>query len=150
MRLLLLLCGALVLVSLPVIPFNSLGIKCPPMPNMSQIAEDGNRMLNNLVPVVMGTISGSAPRQTATPNQDLKSLDQASDQLLDQINKTPSDPSLHNRVALIYAGMGDFTSAVNHFEKAVQASRSQILLLSAEEKDLRAKGDKASAAKNSA
>ena len=89
MRLLLLLCGALVLVSLPVIPFNSLGIKCPPMPNMSQIAEDGNRMLNNLVPVVMGTISGSAPRQTATPNQDLKSLDQASDQLLDQINAFP-------------------------------------------------------------
>ncbi|HEY9733929.1 MAG TPA: tetratricopeptide repeat protein [Drouetiella sp.] len=145
MRLLMLLCGALLLVSLPVIPFASLGDKLPPLPTMSQLAEDGNRMLNNLVPMVMGTIAPQTPRQSAS--QELKSLDQASDQLLDQINKTPSDPSLHNRVAMIYAGMGDFTSAVSHFEKAVEASRSQILLLTAQEKDLRAKGNKAAAAK---
>lgn len=143
-RLLLLFCAALLLVSLPVIPFNSLGLKCPSMPSMNQIAEDGNRMLNNFVPVIMGSISSSTARPSA--GQDLKSLDQASDQLMDQINKTPSDPSLHNRVAMIYAGMGDFTAAVGHFERAVEASRSQILLLSAQEKELRAKGDKAATA----
>lgn len=145
MRLLMLLCGALLLVSLPVIPFASMGAKLPPLPTMSQLAEDGNRMVNNLVPMIMGTIAPSTPRPSA--GQELKSLDQASDQLLDQINKNPSDPSLHNRVAMIYAGMGDFTSAVSHFEKAVEASRSQILLLTAQERDLRAKGDKAAAAK---
>jgi tetratricopeptide (TPR) repeat protein len=144
-RLLLLLGAAVVLVSLPVIPFSSMGVKCPPLPSLNQIVEDTNRTLNNLVPVIMGSIKPIPAQPTA--GQDLKSLDQASDQLLDQINKNPSDPSLHNRVAMIYAGMGDFTSAVNHFEKAVQASRSQILLLTAQEKDLRAKGDKAAAAK---
>lgn len=144
MRLLMLLCGALVLVSLPVIPFATLGVHCPPLPSLTQLAEDANRAVNNLVPVVMGTLA--PPSSHSSAGQDLKSLDQASDQLLDQINKTPSDPSLHNRVALIYAGMGDFTSAVNHFEKAVESSRSQILLLNAQEKELRAKGDRAAAA----
>lgn len=145
MRLLLLLSACLVIISLPVIPYRSLGIKTPSLPSMNQIAEDGNRLLNNVVPVILGSISGSAPRQSA--RQDLKSLDQASDQLLDEINKNPSDPSLHNRVAIIYAGMGDYTAAVSHFEKAVESSRSQILLLSAQEKELRAKGEKAAAAK---
>ncbi|MFN8550804.1 MAG: tetratricopeptide repeat protein [Candidatus Obscuribacterales bacterium] len=144
MRLLMLLCGALVLVSLPVIPFATMGVHCPPLPSLTQLAEDANRAVNNLVPVVMGTLA--PPSSHSSAGQDLKSLDQASDQLLDQINKTPSDPSLHNRVALIYAGMGDFTSAVNHFEKAVESSRSQILLLNAQEKELRAKGDRAAAA----
>ncbi|MBI2810486.1 MAG: tetratricopeptide repeat protein, partial [Candidatus Melainabacteria bacterium] len=116
------------------------------MPSMNQIAEDGNRMLNNFVPLIMGSIAPPSSRPSA--GQDLKSLDQASDQLLEQINKTPSDPSLHNRVALIYAGMGDFTSAVSHLERAVEASRSQIIILTAQERDLRAKGDKAGAAKS--
>ncbi len=149
MRLLFLLCAALFLVSLPVIPFNSLGnslgIECPPLPSLSQLVSEGNKLVNQFTPMLLGNSPVSASHQTAS--EDLKSLDQASDQLLDQIAKTPSDPSLHNRVAMIYAGMGDFTSAVSHFEKAVQASRSQILLLTAQEKELRAKGDRAAAAK---
>lgn len=127
----------------------------PVVPGVNQVAEEGNKLLNNLVPVVIGGIAGNngasktPTKQVAseTAGGDLKSLDTASDQLLDQINKNPSDPSLHNQVALIFAGMGDYTSAINHFEKAVQASRSQILLLTAQEESLRANKDNAGAAK---
>lgn len=148
-RLLLVFCAALVLVTLPVLPLQYFGSSFSGLPqSLGQLSQEAQGWL-----VKVTSIGGDFVPQTRTPGDDvksvgdLKSMDQASDQLLDEIAKSPNDPSLHNRVALIYAGLGDFTAAISHFEKAVETSRLQIAALTSAEKDLRAKGDNAAASK---
>jgi len=78
---------------------------------------------------------------------DLKLMDKASSELLDQINKNPLDPAPHNRVALMYASLGDFDAANEHFQRAILLSRAAITKAQEKEKEARSKFDYGQASK---
>ena len=56
----------------------------------------------------------------------VEALDRAASKLLLEINKSPSDPALQNRLGLIYLTLGDSKSAEQCFTNAVSLSRASI------------------------
>jgi tetratricopeptide (TPR) repeat protein len=59
-------------------------------------------------------------------------VDQAVSVLSAQIAKDPNNPSLHNRLGLIYASVGELQRAENQFNQAVDRSREQLGELNAQ------------------
>lgn len=147
-RLLFVLFGAILLVSLPVWPLKFFSDSFKTL-NLKQIASISGELFKSF----SSKESPSRKKEPTRPveieaaqdpkleSEDLKLLDKASGTLLAQISKSPNDPSLHNRLAIIYAGLGDLPSAINHFQIAVDVGRSQITALHAQEEKLRARGD---------
>jgi tetratricopeptide (TPR) repeat protein len=56
----------------------------------------------------------------------VQALDKAAQKISAEINKSPSDPALQNRLGLIYLTLGDSKSAEQCFSNAVSLSRSKI------------------------
>src|SRR6185369_9611678 len=63
----------------------------------------------------------------------VKLLAQAEKDLLADIDKEPLDPSLRNRLGLIYAQLGDADEAMRHFQEAVDLARKAISKLTLEQ-----------------
>lgn len=72
----------------------------------------------------------SAPSSLGANSKDsaayVQALDRAASKLSADINKSPSDPALQNRLGLIYLTLGDFKSAEQCFTNAVSLSRGAI------------------------
>ncbi|MBX9690420.1 MAG: tetratricopeptide repeat protein, partial [Candidatus Obscuribacterales bacterium] len=74
-------------------------------------------------------------------------LDGAARSLSAEINKSPSDPSLQNRLGLIYLTLGDLKSAEQCFMNAVSLSRGSISGYANQVERLRKEGNMAGASK---
>lgn len=70
----------------------------------------------------------------------VEALDRAARKLVVEINKSPSDPALQNRLGLIYLTLGDSKSAEQCFLNAVNLSRSNIDGCAAEVEKLKRAG----------
>ena len=53
----------------------------------------------------------------------VKLVDEAVKLLIGQIEANPKDPSLHNRLGLIYAELGELSQAENQFKQAIEIAR---------------------------
>ncbi|MBP9090440.1 tetratricopeptide repeat protein [bacterium] len=56
----------------------------------------------------------------------VKLVDEAVKLLLGQIEANPKDPSLHNRLGLIYAELGELSQAENQFKQAIAIARAGV------------------------
>lgn len=133
--------GALLLVTLPVLPLRFLGIPGPDLDNLPFQFD-----LSKLTAFVNSFQSKREIAETpAGPPQDareeVKLLDEAARQLELRVARSPTDPSLHNRLGLIYAALGEFSSATNSLEKAVDLARRELAQFAEREKLARQKGD---------
>jgi tetratricopeptide (TPR) repeat protein len=113
--------AAIALVTLPVLPLKFLGIPGPDLDWHS---------IESLFSKMAMPSHTPAPTMTeaASPvlSSDIKLMDVTVRSLLAQVSKNPSDPSLHNRVGLVYAELGEPHSAVTHFEESIKLSRQKI------------------------
>ena len=81
--------------------------------------------------VVTQNISGTTAKTTSVAlvknvgvtASNVKLVDEAVKLLLGQITANPQDPSLHNRLGLIYAELGELSQAENQFKQAIQIAR---------------------------
>lgn len=136
--------AAIVLVTLPVLPLKFLGIPGPDF-DLSDVTDLGKHLVDKVKSGLQGRIdTKQAQAEHATiASSDVRLLDDTASALLAESAKHPNDPSLHNRLGLIYAELGEFDLAVSHFEQAIKSSRSEI-------KALRVKAQSAKSAGNSA
>lgn len=70
----------------------------------------------------------------------VEALDRAASKLLVEINKSPSDPALHNRLGLIYLTLGDSKSAEHCFTNAVSLGRASISAYASNAEKLKGQG----------
>ena len=77
--------------------------------------------------------------------ENIRALSQAVDQLNQQSRRFPDDPSLHNRIGIIYAELGEFASAIEHFNTAVDLCHERLASLASKKETLSKKGDTLSA-----
>lgn len=120
--------GAILLVTLPVLPLSFLGIPGPDLAEFnSNVGDVGKRLLGILSPrkVVKASSDGLNP-SAKTRSDNIRLLDGAARSLLHQIEKDPANPSLSNQVGLIYAELGDYNQAERHFKRAIALCRVKI------------------------
>jgi tetratricopeptide (TPR) repeat protein len=150
-RLVLVLFGAALLVTLPVLPLRFLGIPGPDFsPDLNHVAQLGRDLITKFNP---RTFLAPPPKEASkvTENSssqvddDVSLLDQAEQQLLNHVVHNPEDPSPYNQLGLIYAGSGEYDKAVSYLQKAIEVSRSRVAQLTASEQQLRAQGNTARA-----
>jgi tetratricopeptide (TPR) repeat protein len=72
---------------------------------------------------------------------DVKLLSACADELTKQLQRSPSDPSLQNRLGVVYAQMGEFPLAIEHLNASVQLSRVQVIASMENAKDRQKSGD---------
>ncbi len=76
--------------------------------------------------------AGLTPRMTAAaappanPSCEVKIVDQAVASINQALEKDPANPSLHNRLGIIYAEMGVMPEAEGQFKQAILLSRSKL------------------------
>lgn len=137
--------AAIVLVTLPVLPLKFLGIPGPDL-DWRSLEELSRSVVSRFstIPKTAGKPAAAAP---AVLTSDISLLDATVKSLLNQASKSPGDPSVHNRLGLVYAEVGEPHSAVTHFEEAIKLSRERIKALTLQSNQAKAQGniDKASA-----
>lgn len=69
------------------------------------------------------TSSAALVRNVGVTASNVKLVDEAVKLLLSQIAANPQDPSLHNRLGLIYAELGELSQAENQFKQAIEIAR---------------------------
>jgi len=153
-RLVLVLFGAVLLVTLPVLPLRFLGIPGPDFsPDLNHVAQAGRDLLNRFTPrsALIAPVSSTKTAVATDSAQqqsvdDVSLLDSAEQQLLNSVAQNPDDPCAYNQLGLIYAGSGEFDKAVTYLQKAIEVSRARVAQLTQSEQQLRAQGqsDKAS------
>lgn len=118
--------AAIALVTLPVLPLKFLGI---PGPDLDWHSVE--TLFSKIGVPTTGAQEASEPAEIATPvlSSDIKLMDVTVRSLLAQVSKNPNDPSLHNRVGLVYAELGEPHSAVTHFEESIKLCRQKIKAL---------------------
>jgi tetratricopeptide (TPR) repeat protein len=121
-----------VAVAVPILPLRFLGIPGPDFPDVSQVVTTSRNWLSQ-VTSKMDTPDPREREKTGTllgsPAEQIKMLEHAAEQLKAQIQASPSDPSLQNRLGLIYLSLGDPDQACQYFQKAVSLSRLGITAL---------------------
>ncbi len=137
------------LVTLPVLPLSSkiFGFE---IPEFSQALNQVSQWAQTQLASISSTSSSAVPNQNAPASpvgssEDVKLLDQAAQQLLVEVTKDPNNPSLHNRLGLIYAEIGDMKQAEAYFQEAIALSRKSIAELKQSEAQARAVKDFAKA-----
>lgn len=135
----------LALVALPVLPLQFNGFALPTWTGPSWA--DLCRMY------LPGQNKPARKRQPATtvaaqpsPIGQLQLMEKASRDLNTLIAQNPTDPSLHNRLGIIYLGLGELNEAQEHFQRAVQLARAAIITNSERGKVMQYKGALADAA----
>lgn len=135
--------AAIVLVTLPVLPLKFLGIPGPDF-DFSNVTDLGKHLVDKVKSGLQGrmdTRHAAAEHATVIGSSEVRLLDDTASALLAESAKHPNDPSLHNRLGLIYAELGELDLAVSHFEQAIKSSRAEI-------KALRVKAQSAKSAGN--
>lgn len=133
--------------TLPVLPLSSklFGFELPDLERtVNQVTAWTQTQIARLDPKAASKQEGGAsiaPLASLGTSEDVKLLDQAAQQLLVQITKNPTEPSLHNRLGLIYAEIGDMKQAEAYFQEAVALSHKKIAQLDQMEAEARAGKD---------
>lgn len=131
--------AAIVLVTLPVLPLKFLGIPGPDL-DWHSVEELGKSLIGR-----MSTTTAKRPtaeiKSPGVTGSDIKLMDATVKSLLIQVSKNPTDPSLHNRLGLIYAELGEPHSAVTHFEESIKNSRARIEALTLQSNQATAQGN---------
>jgi tetratricopeptide (TPR) repeat protein len=132
-----------VAVAVPILPLRFLGIPGPDFPDVSQVVTTSRNWLSQ----VTSRIDAPDPREAeksapamGSPAEQVKMLEGAAEQLKVQIQQSPSDPALQNRLGLIYLCLGESDQASQYFQKAVSLSRLGITALTDKIASLRQEG----------
>jgi tetratricopeptide (TPR) repeat protein len=118
-----------VLVALPVLPlqFNGLAIPTWTGPQLADLFS----LFIPAAPKKTQTARKPAPpvptKAAADPLEQVRLMEHAAQDLLVQSSRQPTEPSLHNRLGLIYLGLGELDLAQDHFEHAVELARMTLL-----------------------
>lgn len=136
---------AILLVTWPVLPPNPLSVFDPENLNWDNIK--GMIVSFCRKPFTHGQAGdregkATAMRQSAAsvPPEDIRALSAAIDQLNQQIGRFPDDPSLHNRIGILYAQLGEFTLAIEHFNRTVDLCHERITSISRANKEAKKGG----------
>jgi tetratricopeptide (TPR) repeat protein len=127
-------------VAIPILPMRWLGIPGPDFwPDMRQVVENGKSWFNNVTsshPRTEGVIEANTlntgrpvPDASVTAAEQVKILEGAARELNQRLSKAPTDPSLHNRLGVVYLSLGELDPACEQFTKAVSFSRTGIKML---------------------
>jgi tetratricopeptide (TPR) repeat protein len=133
-----------VAVAVPILPLRFLGIPGPDFPDVSQVVTTSRNWFSQVTSHIDAPDPREAEKSPAalgTPAEQMKMLTGAADQLKAQIDQSPSDPALHNRLGLIYLCLGDSDQASQYFQKAVSLSRLGITTLTDKISTFRAEGN---------
>ena len=142
------ICAAVALATVPVLPLKFLGIPGPDF-DLDQVKDMGRTLLGRLTNHMPSGDKQKEAEASSAPiaTNDVKLLDKTAQSLLKEISRHPDNPSLHNRLGLIYAELGELHPAVTHFEQAIKLSRAQIADLTKQSNSARQKGELAEASK---
>jgi len=133
--------AAIVLVTLPVLPLKFLGIPGPDL-DWHAFEEVGRSLLGRVTTMPTSPKREVARIKTAAVSgSDIKLMDTTVKSLLSSVSKNPTDPTLHNRLGLIYAELGEPHSAVTHFEESISNSRDRIKALTVQSNQFQASGN---------
>lgn len=138
----LILSAVAVAVVVPILPLRFLGIPGPDFPDVSQVVTTSKNWLSQ-VTSKMDVVEDREREQSnnlGSPAEQITMLEAAADHLKSEIQASPSDPALQNRLGLIYLSLGDSERACEHFQKAVSLSRLAITGLNEKIYSLRAEG----------
>lgn len=133
-----------VAVAVPILPLRFLGVPGPDFPDVSQVVTSSKNWLSKVAANFDG--STDLPNKAAglgnhsSPAEQVKMLDAAAQQLTLQMQDSPSDPSLHNKLGLVYLSLGDVDRACEHFQKSVSLARLSLTSLSDRIATLKAEG----------
>lgn len=132
-----------VAVAVPILPLRFIGIPGPDFPDVSQVVTTSRNWWNHVasrMDVVEDRDRSKPPAEVGSPAEQIKMLEGAAEQLQAEINASPSDPALQNRLGLIYLSLGDTEKACEHFQKGVSLARLGINALSEKISSFRAEG----------
>lgn len=129
-------------VVVPILPLRFLGIPGPDFPDVSQVVTTSRNWLNHVtrMDVVENRDASKTPQGSTSPAEQVKMLEGAVEQLKAEIQASPSDPALQNRLGLIYMSLGDTDKACEYFQKAISLSRLGINALSDKIASFRSEG----------
>jgi tetratricopeptide (TPR) repeat protein len=138
--------AAVLLVTLPVLPPNPFTAFSPNRINVDTIKGMIGAALHQPFPGDADYNTDEANPSDFRPSanvaaEDVRSLSRAVEQLNGQISNFPDDPSLHNRIGILYAQLGEFPCAIEHFNHAIDLCHQRILSLSASKKGGQAGGN---------
>jgi tetratricopeptide (TPR) repeat protein len=88
----------------------------------------------------------SGPDSSKGSMAGIRPLTEALEGLNEQIRQTPNDPSLNNRIGILYGQLGECDAACDHFNAAIDASRGQIANWLSRERNSITSGDRTCAA----
>lgn len=130
--------GAVLLVTLPVLPLRFLGIPGPDLGNLPFDLSSLRALFNGF--------SGNNEIADQLPTgrearEEVRLLDEAARQLELKVARSPADPSLHNRLGLIYAELGEFSSSTTSLQKAIEVSRHERASIAERVRQASQKGD---------
>ena len=132
-----------VAVAVPILPLRFMGVPGPDFPDVSQVVTTSKNWLSQ----VTSKIDPPDPRERekasvslGSPAEQVSMLEGAGEQLRAQIQASPSDPALQNRLGLICLCLGDNDQAAQCFQKAVSLSRLGITSLTDKLSSFRAEG----------
>jgi tetratricopeptide (TPR) repeat protein len=137
-------------VAIPILPLRFLGIPGPDFPDVAQVVTTSRNWLNKVTSGIDrlegDQHAGMAPPLRTTPAEQVKMLQAAADQLGTDIEKSPCDPALQNRLGLVYISLGDMDKATEHFQKAISLCRLGLSALTDKIASLRQQGSTKEAA----
>ncbi len=131
-----------VLVALPVLPlqFNGLAIPTWTGPQLTEIFN----LFIAAAPKKTQTAHKAPPPEPARvqndPLEQVRLMEHAAQDLLVQVSRQPTEPSLHNRLGLIYIGLGELEKAQDHFERSVDLARMNVISATDRLKALQSQG----------
>jgi tetratricopeptide (TPR) repeat protein len=132
-RAFLILCAVGAAVAVPILPLRFLGVPGPDFPDVGQVVTTSKNWLSQVASNFDGSGKsggksgdGENPSISSSPAEQVKMLDEAAQQLNKDIQNSPSDPALHNKLGLVYLSLGDVDRACEHFQSAVSLARLSL------------------------
>lgn len=114
-------------VAVPILPLRFLGIPGPDFGNVSQVVTTSRNWLSKVASRIEAGAEtaqpGMPPPLNATPAEQVTMLETAARQLTQEIEKSPCDPALQNRLGLVCISLGEMDKATERFQKAISLCR---------------------------
>lgn len=128
------ICCVLILCALPVLPTQFADIAALFSPQHGTNQRDNDKASRETRPPTPPTPADSSIAQ-------VRLLEIACQELLTQISASPGDPSLQNRIGLVYLGLGETDTAHEHFQRAVELARIGLAGAKERARSLQSQGD---------
>ncbi len=145
--------GALLLASLPIMPLTFVGLPAV-VSDLSHVTRVREFLFGRTASTervqssaVTGSVAGNQSNKAA-PGAGISQevlLETAAQDLLVKISSSPQDPALQNRVGLVYVALGQLDDAEQHFQRAIELARLGNANLEEKGQILRSQGNARSA-----